>query len=150
MQNARKEIGKIEDSYYNAGFMKPIKGGRQTSVFGSQRILNGVPKNFHNGLDYAAPVGTDVLAMSDGKIILAGDDFFYNGNFILIDHGQGLNSIYLHLSKKDVKKGDTVKMGQKIGEVGTTGRSTGPHLHWGVQWYKKRIDPEQVLKIELK
>lgn len=139
-------IGKETKALFADGIIKPVKSGRRTSVFGSQRILNGVPKNVHNGVDYAAPTGTPVYAMAGGIIRLAADDFFYAGNHLIIDHGHGVNSLYLHLNKMDVKEGDVVKKGEKIGEIGTTGRSTGPHLHWGVQWYKKRVDPELLLK----
>ncbi|VAX26645.1 Peptidase, M23/M37 family [hydrothermal vent metagenome] len=142
---ARSPIGKIDTAFYKTGFIRPIKGGRLTSVFGSQRILNGIPKNKHNGLDIAVPRGTPVYAMAAGIVRLAADNFYYPGNYILLDHGQGLNSQYLHLSKKLVKTGDRVKKGEKIGEVGTTGRSTGPHLHWGVQWYLRRVDPAGLL-----
>ena len=145
---ARAKVGEIDTALYKSGFIRPVKGGRLTSVFGSQRILNGIPKNAHNGLDIAAPRGTPVYAMTDGKVLLAADNFYYAGNFILLDHGHGLNSVYLHLSKKDVKEGEFVKKGQKIGEIGTTGRSTGPHLHWGVQWFGKRVDPAGLLKME--
>ena len=142
---ARSPIGKIDTALYRSGFLRPIRGGRISGVFGSQRVLNGVPKNRHNGLDIAVPTGTPVYAMADGIVRLAADDFFYPGNYILLDHGQGLNSQYLHLSKKDVKTGDRVKKGQLIGRVGTTGRSTGPHLHWSVQWYLRRLDPARLL-----
>ena len=142
---ARSPIGKIDTALYKSGFMRPIKGGRISSVFGSQRILNGIPKNLHNGLDIAVPRGTPVYAMADGIVRLGADNFYYPGNYILLDHGQGLNSSYLHLSKLLVKTGDRVKKGDVIGKVGTTGRSTGPHLHWGVQWYLRRIDPAKLL-----
>ena len=142
---ARRPIGKIDTAFYKTGFYRPIKGGRITSVFGSQRILNGIPKNKHNGLDIAVPRGTPVHAMADGIVRLAADHFYYPGNYILLDHGQGLNSQYFHLSKMLVKVGDRVKKGQVIGKVGTTGRSTGPHLHWGVQWYLRRVDPARLL-----
>ncbi len=146
VRDARNKIGEVDDALFSAGIVRPVKGGRQTSVFGSQRVLNGTPKNPHNGLDIAAPRGTPVYAMTDGVVHLAADNFYYAGNFILLDHGHGLNSSYLHLSKKFVAEGDTVKKGQKIGEIGTTGRSTGPHLHWSVQWYGKRVDPAGLLK----
>ncbi len=144
---AKSKIGKTDTAFYKSGFMRPIKGGRISSVFGSQRILNGVPKNMHNGLDIAVPRGTRVYAMTDGIVRLNADDFYYAGNHIILDHGQGLNSIYLHLSKSLVKEGQYVKKGEVIGRVGTTGRSTGPHLHWGVQWYSKRVDPAKILKM---
>jgi len=145
-QEARAKIGDNKQPMYLSKFVRPVKGGRISGKFGNQRILNGEPKNFHNGVDIALPAGTPVFAMSDGKVLLVADTFYYAGNNILIDHGDGLNSFYLHLRKIFVKNGELIKAGQKIGEVGTTGRSTGPHLHWGVQWFKKRIDPLLVLE----
>jgi len=147
--NKRKLIGEINKAFYSVGFVRPVKGGRISSKFGSQRILNGVPKSPHNGLDIALPTGTKVRAMTDGRVILTANNFYYSGNFVLIDHGQGLTSTYLHLRKILVKEGDFVRKGEIIGEVGSTGRATGPHLHWGVMWYKKRIDPNEVLKIKI-
>lgn len=141
---AKNKIGEVKESMFANGFIKPINGGRISSVFGSQRILNGVPKSPHNGLDIAVPRGTPVKAMADGKVLLSADNFFYAGNFIIIDHGLGLNSMYLHLNESLVNEGQIVKKGDIIGKVGTTGRSTGPHLHWSVQWYGKRIDPNSV------
>lgn len=141
---AKKLIGNVKNTMFANGFIKPITGGRISSVFGSQRILNGVPKSPHNGIDIAVSRGTPVKAMADGKVLLSADNFYYAGNFIIIDHGLGLNSMYLHLSKKFVKKGQIVTRGEVIGKVGTTGRSTGPHLHWAVQWFDKRIDPNSV------
>jgi len=149
MREARKKIGIDGSAYFASGFTRPIKGGVITGVFGSQRILNGVPQNIHNGLDISVPAGTDVHAMADGIVRIAGNKFYYNGTFVLIDHGQGLSSVYLHFSKLSVSTGDKVIKGQKIGEVGTTGRSTGPHLHWGVNWYNKKIDPNSLLGIGL-
>jgi len=149
MKKARRSVGKIDSALFATGFTRPVKGGKVTGVFGSQRILNGKPKSPHDGFDIAAPKGTPVYAMADGVVIIAGNNFYYNGNFILIDHGLNLSSIYLHLNKMFVKEGDRVRKGEKIGEIGTTGRSTGPHLHWSVRWGKKRIDPESVLKIGL-
>lgn len=144
-QEARTKIGENKIPMYLEKIIRPVKGGRISSRFGNQRILNGEPKNFHNGIDIALPAGSPVYAMADGIVLLAVDTFYYAGTNILIDHGDGLNSFYLHLKKLYVKNGDIVKAGQKIGEVGSTGRSTGPHLHWGVQWYNKRIDPLVVL-----
>lgn len=141
---AKNKIGDEKEAFFNNGFTKPIKGGRISSIFGSQRILNGVPKNAHNGIDIAVPRGTPVKAMADGKVLLSADNFYYAGNYILLDHGLGLNSLYLHLNKSFVKEGQLVKKGEIIGKVGTTGRSTGPHLHWGVQWYDKRVDPNSI------
>jgi murein DD-endopeptidase MepM/ murein hydrolase activator NlpD len=149
MKSARKIIGKINTAYYSAGFIYPVENPELTGLFGSQRILNGVRKKPHNGIDFSAEEGVPVSAISDGKVIIAGNDFYYNGNFVLIAHGHGLTSVYLHLSKIDVKTGDTVLKGQKIGEVGSTGRSTGSHLHLGVQLNNKRIDPLSLLEMKL-
>ena len=148
MKKARATVGIIDSALFSSGFDYPIKNPRRTSEFGSQRILNGVPKSPHNGVDFGADRGTDIFAAADGVVAIAGDNFYYNGNFVLLDHGQGLTSVYLHMSKCIVKTGDHVKKGQKLGEVGTTGRSTAPHLHFGVQWYKKRIDPISMLKMK--
>jgi murein DD-endopeptidase MepM/ murein hydrolase activator NlpD len=143
---ANARIGEVKEAFFKNGVQRPIIGGRISGVFGSQRILNGIPKNIHNGLDIAIARGTPVYAMADGYVRLAADTFFYAGSNILIDHGQGLNSKYLHLSKMEVEVDQFVKKGQKIGEVGTTGRSTGPHLHWALQWFNKRVDPALLLK----
>lgn len=148
-RKAKEKLGEVKEALYTEGFQRPVDGGYISSVFGSQRILNGVPKNVHNGLDIAAMTGTPVYAMADGYVRLAADTFYYSGNYIFLDHGQGLSSYYLHLSKKDVHDGDFVKKGEKIGEIGSTGRVTGPHLHWTVQWYDKRVDPADLLKIKL-
>ena len=148
MKAARAKVGKIDSALFSVGFEPPLDKMRQTSKFGSQRILNGVPKSPHNGIDLGANNGTLVHAISDGVVIIAGHNFYYNGNFVLIDHGQGLTSVYLHFSKLFVKTGDRVKKGQKIGEVGSTGRSTGHHLHLGMQWYGKRIDPMSALDMK--
>lgn len=148
VREARSKIGEIDSALYYTGFMRPVEGGRYTGVFGSQRIINGNPQNIHNGLDIAAPIGTPVYAMADGFVRLAREDFYYNGTFVLLEHGYGLNSTYLHLNKLNVEEGTYVKKGDQIGEIGTTGRSTGPHLHWGVQWFGKRIDPANLLKIK--
>lgn len=148
MKEARSLVGKVDSAFFRRGFVKPAEG-RISGIFGSQRILNGVPKNAHNGIDIAAPEGSPVFSTTDGIVIIAGEDFYYNGNFVLIDHGQGLTSVYLHLSTLNVKTGDKVTKGQKIGEVGSTGRSTSAHLHWGVQWYGNRIDPMSLLNMGL-
>lgn len=147
IKKAREKIGLTDSAYFSSGFIRPVKGGRISGVFGSQRILNGTPANIHNGLDIAAPKGTPVYAASDGIVVLTGRNFYYSGNLILIDHGQGLSSMYIHLNKIEVTEGQKVKKGQLIGEIGTTGRSTGPHLHWGVQWYDRRIDPMSLLEM---
>ncbi len=148
VKKAKLKIGKDNSAYFSTGFVRPVKGGRITGVYGSRRILNGVKKSPHFGLDIAKAEGSTVRAAASGIVRLSGKSFYYNGNFILIDHGQGLSSYYLHLSKMNVKTGDFVKRGEKIGEIGSTGRATGPHLHWEVRWKKVRIDPALVLKIK--
>jgi len=145
---AREKIGRIDDALFTMGFTKPLNKLRITGVFGSQRILNGTPKDPHGGVDFGSPTGTPVYATADGVVRLVADNFYYAGNFVLVDHGQGLNTIYIHLNKTLVNEGDYVVKGSKIGEVGTTGRSTGPHLHWGAQWFDKRVDALSLLKIK--
>jgi murein DD-endopeptidase MepM/ murein hydrolase activator NlpD len=130
---------------YLDDFTIPVENGRVSGVFGSNRILNGIPVSPHNGLDIAAPLGTDIRTMATGIVALTGD-YFYNGKFVLIDHGCGLSSIYIHMSAISVEKGDYVLKGDKIGEVGSTGRSTGNHLHWGISWKGERIDPALITK----
>ena len=116
--------------------------GRVSGVFGSQRIYAGEPGAPHAGVDVAKPTGTPVVAPADGVVILAAAaPFTLEGNLLMIDHGMGLNSAFLHLSRIDVRVGDHVRRGQPIGAVGMTGRATGPHLHWGMKWQDERIDP---------
>lgn len=122
-----------------------VKGNR----FGAKRIINGIPRKPHSGADYPTAKGTPVYAPNDGIVVLTGNHFFA-GNSIYINHGGGLISMYFHLSKILVKKGQFVKKGEKIGEVGATGRVTGPHLHLGFYWLGNRIDPDKVLELPLK
>lgn len=117
--------------------------GRVSGVFGSQRIYAGEPGSFHSGVDVAGPVGAPVVAPADGVVILAAQTpFSLEGNLLMIDHGMGLNSAFLHLSSIDVKDGERVRQGQQIGRIGATGRATGPHLHWSMKWNDARIDPQ--------
>jgi len=116
--------------------------GRISGRFGAQRIYRGVPGSFHSGVDLALPAGTPVLAPADGVVTLAADRAFtLEGRLVLVDHGGGLESAFLHLSRIDVAVGDRVRRGQTIGLVGATGRATGPHLHWGLRWQGARLDP---------
>lgn len=116
--------------------------GRISGLFGSQRIYQGVPGSYHGGIDIAGATGEPVVAPADGVVILAADrPFTLEGRLLMIDHGHGLSSAFLHLSRIDVKLGDAVVRGQRIGAVGATGRATGPHLHWGLRWNDARIDP---------
>ncbi len=149
MKAARKKIGKLAAALYSTGFSYPVDSVDITSVFGSRRILNGKPHNVHNGIDFGAEEGDTIRAITDGIVRIAGSNFFYNGNFVLLDHGQGLSSVYLHMSKIIAKDGEKVKKGEPIGLIGATGRATGPHLHLGVQWYNKRIDPMCLFDMKL-
>jgi murein DD-endopeptidase MepM/ murein hydrolase activator NlpD len=116
--------------------------GRISGHYGSQRIYNGTPKSWHSGVDVAATQGTPVHAPAGGIVIFANPDLFLTGGTVLIDHGLGISSNFLHLSRIDVKVGERVEQGQVIGLVGKTGRATGPHMHWGMNWLTVRIDPE--------
>ena len=128
-----------------AGFIKPLEGPI-TGVYGSQRFYNGVPKSPHYGLDYAAPTGTIVKAPAAGVVSLAHADLFYSGGTLIIDHGHGLSSSFLHLSEIVVKEGSRVQRGEVIARVGSTGRATGPHLDWRMNWLNQRVDPALVLE----
>jgi len=125
-------------------FIQPVEG-IISSRYGKRRFINDLPRSPHLALDIAALSGTEIVAPAKGKIILIGD-FFYSGNYIIIDHGYGLLTSYSHLSKVDVVKNQFVEQGQKIGEVGSTGRVTGPHLHWTVYLNKIRINPELIIQ----
>lgn len=123
------------------GFIWPCRGPI-SGVFGSQRILNGVPKQAHFGVDVAVPVGTPVRAPAGGVVTLAVPDMYYTGGTLMIEHGHGLSSAFLHLHKLLVKQGQEVKQGDLIAEVGATGRVTGPHLDWRVNWLDVRVDAQ--------
>ena len=127
------------------GWRQPLRWpaqGRLSGRFGAQRVYQGKPGGYHSGDDVAAPIGTPVTAPADGVVILAADaPFTLEGNLLMIDHGMGLNSALLHLSRIDVRVGETVRQGQVVGAVGRSGRVTGPHLHWSLQWRGAKIDP---------
>jgi len=139
---ARKE--RLKTSYWRAGFDWPVRA-RISSKYGNQRIVNGTPKRFHSGTDIAAPEGTPIYAPSHGKVTLAESDFYFEGGVIFIDHGQEVETVVMHLSKVLVKPGQIVSKGEVIGAVGSTGRSTGPHLHWTINWKGKPMDPELIM-----
>lgn len=130
---------------WHSHFVEPVSGKR-TGIFGSVRIMNGQPRNPHNGEDIGAPLGTDVAATNDGIVRLTVDHFF-SGRGVIVDHGLGFYSMYFHLSEILVKDGDFVKAGQIIGKVGATGRATGPHLHWGVKLNGARVNPYALLDL---
>ena len=126
--------------FYQDKLIWPVTG-RVSGVFGSQRILNGEPRSPHKGIDIAAPPGTPVVAAAPGVISLVHEDMFFTGKTVMIDHGFGLSSIYIHMDDIFVRDGQIVKQGEQIGAVGATGRATGPHLHWGLNWYNVAVDP---------
>jgi murein DD-endopeptidase MepM/ murein hydrolase activator NlpD len=143
VKEAREKI--TEHEWFVDGFIRPLNGPI-TGVYGSQRIYNGIPKQPHYGVDYAAPKGTRVRAPAGGIVTLADQDMYFSGGTIIVDHGHGLSSTFLHLSKILVKPGIYINRGMEIAEVGATGRATGPHLDWRMNWRDVRIDPLLVLE----
>jgi murein DD-endopeptidase MepM/ murein hydrolase activator NlpD len=133
---------------WHSNFVEPVNGKR-TGIFGSVRIMNGKPRNPHNGEDIGAPMGTDVLASNDGVVRLTVDHVF-SGKGVFVDHGLGFYTMYFHLSEVLVKDGDLVTAGQIIGKVGATGRATGSHLHWGVKLNGARVNPYSLLDLPFK
>ena len=140
---ARSQV--TDDVDFLDGFILPLEG-IVTGVYGSQRFYNGVPKRPHYGIDYAAPTGTPVAAPASGIVVFAHSDLFYSGGTMIVDHGHGLSSTFLHLSEILVEQGQRVERGEFIAKVGASGRATGPHLDWRMNWRYERIDPELVLK----
>jgi murein DD-endopeptidase MepM/ murein hydrolase activator NlpD len=136
---ARKRDDEREDFLH--GFSMPVDGARISGVYGSQRIDNGTPKAPHMGLDMAVPAGTPIHAPAAGIVTFAESDLVLTGGTVLIDHGFGATSSFLHMSRLDVKVGDRVERGAIIGAAGMTGRATGPHVHWGFNWFDARLDP---------
>ncbi len=128
-----------------SGFVKPLEGPI-TGVYGSRRVYNGTPGNPHYGLDIAAPTGTEVFAPAPGVVTLVHRDMFYSGGTLLIDHGYGISSTFIHLSELLVEEGQQVAPGDPIARVGATGRATGPHLDWRINWFEVRLDPALVLE----
>jgi biotin carboxyl carrier protein len=126
-------------------FQWPVQG-RISGRFGNARVYNGQPGAGHSGMDIAAPTGTPVKAPAGGVVTFAAPDLYLTGGTVLLDHGYGISSNFLHLSRIDVKVGDRIEPGQVIGAVGATGRATGPHLHWGMNWFDVRVDPLLVLE----
>lgn len=143
VKKARSGLSYRQD--YLAQAITPAKG-RISGVYGSQRVFNGVPKRPHFGMDIAAATGTKVIAPWAGQVVLAEPDLYYSGGTLIIDHGMGITSTYIHLSKLHVKVGDQIKAGERIAEIGATGRVTGPHLDWRLNWFNRRLDPQLLLE----
>lgn len=142
-------VGEVKAGHYfhsafAKGFTQPVEG-IVSGVYGSQRFFNGKPRNPHYGLDIAAPTGTPVLAPADGKVRYVHENMFFNGKTLIVYHGSGVFSSFSHLSAINVKENSYVKRGQKIAEVGATGRVTGPHLHWEVKHIRTRVDPQLLI-----
>lgn len=145
-----KEVNEVyaiftPERYWKGSFKLPIDS-KITSVFGTKRIYNGKLKNFHGGLDLKAPEGTPIHATGAGTVVLA-KNLYYSGNTVIIDHGFGLLTMYFHMSKFKVKKGDAVEAGDLLGLSGKTGRVTGPHLHWQVIINKIKVNPADLLEV---
>ena len=139
--NAARATGQQSDGW-RQNFVWPLRG-RISGRFGAQRIYPAGPANYHSGMDIAGATGTPFVAPADGVVILAAasNSFSLEGHLLMIDHGMGLNSAFLHCSSLDVRVGDRVRQGQVLGRVGMTGRATGPHLHWSIKWREARLDP---------
>ena len=134
-----------ELNFFKDKFIMPVDG-IITGVYGSQRILNGKPKWPHYGIDIAAKQGTQIKSSATGIVTMAEDDLYYTGGTIIMDHGHGISTIYSHLENVLVSVGDKINQGDIIGTVGSTGRSTGPHLDFRINWFQTRLDPMSVLK----
>ena len=140
IKDARRTPPYVLPLFLKKGFVMPVEG-RISGVFGSQRVLNGEPRSPHSGLDIAAPRGTPALSPADGIARLVVEDTFLMGNVLMIDHGLGVSSIFIHLDSVEVQEGDLVRQGDIVARVGQTGRATGPHLHWGVSVGSTPVDP---------
>ena len=136
-----------EKRLFDGSFTAPIPGAA-TARFGERRVFNGQPRSPHSGMDLKAKKGTPVRAPAAGKVVLAGP-LYFSGNTIILDHGLGITTLYAHLSRMLVKRGDLVKKGQLIGKVGATGRVTGPHLHWALKFHEARVDPYSLVSLDL-
>lgn len=141
LSNARKIFS--NNTVSDGLFTRPVNGVT-TSPFGLKRFYNKQPRRPHTGLDYAGDIGTLIKAPADGKVILSGK-YFFNGNAVFLDHGQGLVSVYIHMNKRLVKQGQHIKQGDLIGTIGQTGRATGPHLHWGIYLNQTVINPNLLM-----
>ena len=137
----------VSERMWDGGFLSPLQHPVST-VFGTKRIMNGTWTSIHRGMDIRGKEGDDVLASNSGKVVLA-EELFFGGNTVIIDHGQGIYTIYMHLSKFNVSTGDTVSKGDLIGFVGSSGRSTGPHLHFGAKVMGINVNPDSLMKLKL-
>jgi len=134
---------------WRGAFLSPVISGAKPEGFGLRRIINNQPRSPHSGADYKAPRGSVVRAPNAGRVALAEEQFF-GGNVLVLDHGNGLSTLYFHLQDSLVRPGDLVQKGQEVGRVGATGRATGPHLHFGVRLNGARIDPAALLRLSLR
>lgn len=137
---------RIDADHFRDGFDWPLESFRVTSRWGSQRVLNGAPARPHHGIDLAAPQGTVIRAPAAGRVTLAQPGLHFEGGLVLIDHGQGLITAYLHQSRLDVAAGQNLRRGEPLGRVGMTGRATGPHLCWRMKWRDRNLDPSLMIK----
>ena len=152
IKNENKLIAKAREinsdlDFFKDKFILPVENAIITGVYGSQRILNGKPRWPHYGIDFAGELGTPIKAMADGVVTLAENDLYFTGATLIFDHGHGISTLYMHLDEIFVEKGDIVKQGDVIGTVGSSGRSTGPHLDVRLNWFGTRLDPATVLDI---
>jgi len=153
IKRENKLIGKAREihsdlSFFKDKFIIPVDNAIITGVYGSQRILNGIPKWPHYGLDFAQKKGTPIKAMNNGIVTLAEKDLFYTGATLIFDHGHGISTLYMHMNKIFVNVGDHVKKGDIVATIGTSGRSTGPHLDIRLNWFGTRLDPATILNIQ--
>lgn len=137
---------RVDADHFSDGFIWPLESFRVSSRWGSQRVLNGTPARPHYGIDLAAPQGTPIRAPADGRVTLAQPALHFEGGLVLIDHGQGLITAYLHQSRLDVQAGQELRRGDLIGRVGMTGRATGPHLCWRMKWRDRNLDPSLMVE----
>ena len=152
LQRVNLESKRLNDLFQKFGnertwkgaFIRPVEG-ELSGAFGTRRIINGQPKSSHTGVDLRAEDGTPVRASNSGRVALL-DDLFFSGKSVILDHGWGLYSMYFHLSETQVRVGDQIPKGAELGRVGSTGRSTGPHLHWGIILNGARVDPFSLLR----
>ena len=153
IKKENKLIGKAREvdsnlSFFKEKFIIPVDDAIITGVYGSQRILNGIPKWPHYGLDFAQKKGTPIKAMNNGVVTLSEKDLFYTGATLIFDHGHGISTLYMHMNEIFVNVGDHVKKGNIVGTIGSSGRSTGPHLDIRLNWFGTRLDPATILNMQ--